>query len=166
MDHGLEENYRKIVEEACENGENRTIRCQSAKHSKHVSRLLIENAEEDIRIYQGIPEETFYQDEEIANAFEEANERGVKTGILLQGSACPEFENFCEERNILLRDNVRPDENVSHWTLADNNSYRVEKPHDPEDFREEKYPLALVNFNDEDRGNRIKRDHLKLLYNE
>lgn len=161
---GLEEEWRNIVKEAHSGMESRSIRCTSPRHAKYVSRLLLDGAEREVNIYQGIPEEIFYEDEGIAEAFEEASERGVEIGILLQNSADEEFERFCDERGILFRDEVQPESEISHWMFVDDVSYRLEEPHDPEDFKNEKYPKAVVNFNDEDGCNRLRRGHLKLNY--
>lgn len=161
---GLEEQYRSIVEEAYKEDKEMNIRCSSPEHAKYVSRLLLDGAERDVRIFQGTSEEIFYEDEEIAEAFENAIGKGVEIGILLQNNADEEFERFCDRKDIPFRDGVQPESEISHSLLVDGVSYRLERPHDPEDLKKGEYPEAIANFNNEDWGNRIKRGYLKLLY--
>lgn len=150
--------YKILVEEAYRKKSNLNIPNTTLAHAIFLSKLLIDKAEKEIKIFTGKIEEIFYNNEWIRKAINNALKKKVKITIIVsdyEKVKNREFLKFAEKNNVQimeLRSSIQVD---THFLLSDGSAYRIERPHTSEDFAKEFRVEGIANFNDVNLGKQI-----------
>ena len=162
--------YEEIIQKCIKKNINRPIKNSNNEHAKCLIYYLIKRTKDngEIRIFSGNMNEAIYKEDYIKDALKEAMDRGIKIRIIVETNLNPgemEIINYLSKLDetkieiFKLKEKIIKTfkhENISfvHFLVSDCTAFRIEKPHDDDEFENNKIN-ANANFNNVDFAERI-----------
>lgn len=130
--------YKKEVQDAKNNKQNKMIRNSSLTHAIYLTSNLLDTANKNVRIFTGKLDETFFK--YIKNKFEQVLERITgKLQIIILKTISLENKNELEQLSgkylnkfnflELKLDEYEDIDKINHFLTIDDSGYRIEEPH-------------------------------------
>lgn len=156
----ISQQYMTLVENANKNNEDFFIDNSTFEHAKFLTYTLISRAKKTIKIFTGDLSEIYYNNSVIVSLIEDKLKKGVQIDIAIENKTkTNKILSLKKKYSKLI--NIYPakkNTSTNHFLLVDENSFRIEFPHDKKDTTLDNFNVhAKANFYNRAIGRHIEK---------
>jgi sugar-specific transcriptional regulator TrmB len=123
-------NYDEQVQEAADKKSTIVIPNSSTEHAKILIKRMIKDTNKSMKIYSGNLPEIFYEDNGIAEAIKDKARQGVNVQVMIEAENQKVQNSMKDIDNLEVKIANINDKPRQHFSIFDNDKYRLESPHD------------------------------------